>query len=1717
VGCDSRKVFIKDQVNLMFYGTNNVSTRTLLKLMAGLLFALSGVGAASAANTGIAPQLVPYEMQAVAGNNQLSYSMEIPGYGGDGLSGTAATLSAPGVLTVDAAGNVYFADPGNALIREVNAQTGVINTVAGQQPSACSGTVCSHVNSGCADGVAAAGNPIGTGLHGIAVDAYGNLYFSESITNTISVVYRGGTRVANFIKLEDPAGVALSNGVQAGFIYHIAGTVNLSNCAGTASAQATSTKAAVPAGDGNLAFNSGATFSTVGPLSLDSAGNLYIGDAGINTVIRVINTQAQAQTFFGVSVQPGYIQSIVNCGSLTQICPTIATPETLANTGVGGPAAGGVFNTLANGEGAYMSTDGYGNIYELNYKGANPEIAMAVAYAGGAPLANLINNANAGASSSIAGTAGLKAVAGDFYYILQSITLRPSSVTNDPVGNVYYEDNHYGQIYRIDVNAQPYASYFLEVSYLDSSGLTSDSNRTYAASNAVPGFCYPTGGQSTTNPTLTGYETFDQFGNGCPVIYAEGTGIPHSGTGYGTVLADGPGNLWIADQTNDQIRKVVLNNIFPVTPVGQQWNTSTFVGEQGLQIHFDGTNLPIQTTTSPSITTSAFAISPGIPDFTINPVEEQYTTATGGGLLVGPTSFTYTGAPTGTQLPVCTNVTGANDKSQDCVLNVIFSPTLPGLREGQLAVTTANGSTYTYGLVGIGSGPQLVIDGGSQAVVPTTGIANPGEIAVTQGGTMYIADPTNNRIVVQPVGGGTQTTIGTGLKSPLGVAVDASGNVYIADTGNNRIVEVAQATGAQTVIGNILVAGTPAYANYTFKSPQGIAVDTRGNVFVADTGNAAVVEIPSDPKLGGATPLLQYPGAPTFSNPVAIALDNQQNIYVADSGNIQVVKIPAGGGDLQTLPASGAPLPGFGSVLTAPSGVAVDAAGDVYVSDAGTNQVYELPSASGLTAITLPINFTGLNLTGTSPSVAAYSGGSLALDASGNLYVSDPGNSRVLFENRQNPTVNCGLVAQDQPAATCGGTPVNAGANTLTVTNIGNQPATIISPFATVTSGNSAFALTNNCPAGTYPSGGLLPGAYCTISPTFLPTSDGAQSESFTVNGTTQSVTLTGTGEQPLVKLVLSNTPTTGSGTAGTAITVTATLSQPNTPPGGTPSGTVAFSYTVDGGAAVVMTPMAMGAGGTSTASFTIPGTSVLQGRLYVVNATYQGDANDSPTIATPLSIYVPGVPVTATAAPITYTYGQAVPAIVGAVTGITDPSVTYKFVTAATASSPTGTYPINVLFSGGTYLNYGYGAYPPVYATGSTTTLATVTENPAALTVKANNATTQYGAGNLSFTSVITGLVNGDKLAESYSPAQSSILAVGTYPIIPTVLGKATGNYKVTVVNGTLTVTAAPTAITIVPTATQMLPANLAANPIIISVGTLVTAGKGTPTGTVTITDTFTPIIATAPGTGTALAPATIGPLALTGGLAKYTITSITPGTHVYSFAYSGDSNFQASTTLSTTSILVDNADFTVSLPTTPIIIAPGVIPGGNASVYGQAAATPETAVVSVVSILSYAGTIYLGCQPQNPSYVTCTVSPPVVTISASSTATAPTTSLMSVSTPATLPLGFFGTTSQLRKPVNTVLAFLPLGFLALFVRRSRRKLSNALWMLILIAMIGTGLNGCADTSVDYYTPVPSGPQTVTVYACTSQSACTSTPTSPITGTGTGVIRSFTVPINIE
>jgi sugar lactone lactonase YvrE len=1180
-----------------------------------------------------------------------------------------------------------------------------------------------------------------------------------------------------------------------------------------------------------------------------------------------------------------------------------------------------------------------------------------------------------------------------------------------------------------------------------------------------------------------------------------------------------------------------------------------------------------------------------------------------------PSSGTVTvGLPTCTQLgaaPVATVV-----KDYDCLVYVTFNPSAPGARQSQLTVTTANGSIYNFPLYGVGTGGQLAVDGGQSIAVAATGLGTTAGIALSPGvitgvggssvsaGYLYIADPTNNRVVscklplLSNNACTAQGTIGTGLSGPMGVATDTAGNVYISDTGNNRVLKVNPVDGTQTVLGNYVwvsgstcdtpgktaadcpvsggsgvtatnplaqepgasVTSTTAPPQYAFKAPQGLAVDVWNNVYVADTGNSVVVEIPSNPALGGAVPLQAYSGAPQFKNPVAVAVDSVGNIYVADTKNAsgQIVKLPPGGGDLITIP--GTTFTSEIGVVSSPNGVAVDAAGNVYVSSAGSNAVYEVPNSSGPGSAQFPLNFVG---------VSAPAG--LALDSNGNLYVADSGNKQVLFTNRQTPSINFGFVPQDLAAPAqpvCSGTIIadgfNVGNNSacvLTVTNIGNTPVTF---GPSVLSGQSTpFTVTNSTcdPVGTSGPTPLLPGLTCTVTATFNPSANTSATDTVNVNvaagnGIPPVLNLTANGAPPEVKIILTPSYTGGSvpGTAsnGATATITATVTQPNNPPGGTPTGTVTFTYVIDKanknvnncGTPGTSAPIPLNGAGVAT--FTLP-FPLVTGGAYDITANYNGDANDSATQSADLSIPVPGIPVTATvsstAAQLTFIYGSPAPVPVGTVTPTPPSPITYSFGSAASATATIGTYPVIVSFSGAGSCAYGFP--PSVFATGGA---AVVQENPATLTYTIPNFSAQFGAPNISFgvSATVTGAQNGDGFGATFAIATSatppvisttsSTEPVGTYTVTPTVLGVNVIDYvfpsgksvaTTPAPSSSLTVTKAGTAISasLSPTTVANTAAGVGTVTLSISVATTVPEGIGTPGGTVTLTDVFTPITAT--GLGTAAAPVTtVLPLSL--GAVTYpptgTLLSTAQGLHQYSFSYSGDGNFLPSTlalastaaacapsALAANCLLVDYPDFTLTSNTGPVVVVPGVIPSGNGLLPapGQTTAAPETAVLFVNQILGFTGTVALTCSPQSPTYVSCFMTPTSVCFAASSSPACTNTSksaaaVVAIETPATLPLGF--KTSELRtSATRTVLAFLPLGLLAFCVRR-RRRLSKVLWMLMVVSAIGAGMTGCGGNQVDFYTPIPTGAQTVTVYATWGGSS-----TQP------AGVRSFVVPIAID
>jgi uncharacterized repeat protein (TIGR01451 family) len=339
---------------------------------------------------------------------------------------------------------------------------------------------------------------------------------------------------------------------------------------------------------------------------------------------------------------------------------------------------------------------------------------------------------------------------------------------------------------------------------------------------------------------------------------------------------------------------------------------------------------------------------------------------------------------------------------------------------GQAARASANYEPYTFTHFAGSFGGIGYSDGTGSAAR----FNFPSAVAVDSSNNVYVADGDNNTIrKIAP--GGVVTTLaglagsigsadGTGSAArfnfPSAVAVDSSGNVYVADENNNTIRKITPAGVVTTLAG---LAGSYGSADGTgsaarFYYPAGIAVDSSGNVYVADTYNNTIRKITPD---GVVTTLagcamcnpdsVDGTGSDArFNSPWGVAVDSSGNVYVADTYNNTIRKITPAGvvTTLAGLTGAYGSDDGTGSAarFNQPLGVAVDSSGNVYVADAAFTSFGD-PGNNSIRKITpVGVVTTLAGLTGTIGSDDGTGGAArfadpqgVAVDSSGNVYVAD--------------------------------------------------------------------------------------------------------------------------------------------------------------------------------------------------------------------------------------------------------------------------------------------------------------------------------------------------------------------------------------------------------------------------------------------------------------------------------------------------------------------------------------------------------------------------------------------------------------------------------------------------------------------------------------------------------------------------------------------------------
>jgi sugar lactone lactonase YvrE len=355
-----------------------------------------------------------------------------------------------------------------------------------------------------------------------------------------------------------------------------------------------------------------------------------------------------------------------------------------------------------------------------------------------------------------------------------------------------------------------------------------------------------------------------------------------------------------------------------------------------------------------------------------------------------------------------------NGDSFRCVLTNFSgsATTMPAMLvvETPLAVATLAGQAGNRGHAdGTGTGAQfnaladIAIDSSSNIYVADTG--NDTVRKITPAGVV-------TTLAGQPGVSGSSDGSGSALfNHPAGIAIDGAGNAFIADTNNNTIRKVVIANGAvSTLAGQAGIAGSSDGTGTAaaFNGPSGIAVDSTGNLFISDTLNHAIREITPAGVVttiagtAGSSGFADAAGsAARFHGPQGLALDSSGDLFVADTNNNAIRKLVTSTGVVTTIAGqTGVAGSADGSNSQAqfhfPSGITVDTAGNIYVADTDNQTLREIASSGSVSTLAGLAGSSGsADGVGTAARFAFPTG--VALDGTGGIYVADTNNDTIRF------------------------------------------------------------------------------------------------------------------------------------------------------------------------------------------------------------------------------------------------------------------------------------------------------------------------------------------------------------------------------------------------------------------------------------------------------------------------------------------------------------------------------------------------------------------------------------------------------------------------------------------------------------------------------------------------------------------------------------------------
>jgi sugar lactone lactonase YvrE len=921
--------------------------------------------------------------------------------------------------------------------------------------------------------------------------------------------FSGDSGPATGAQLNDPSGVAADS---AGNLY-IADTANnrireVAVGSGIISTMA-GTGAAGYGGDGGPA--SSAELHSPAGIALDSADNLYIADQG-NGVIRKVTPSGTITTVAGNN-QTGFSGDNGPATSATLYAPAGVAVDGAGNLYIADTGnnrirevnTSGIITTIVG-----NGTAGYsGDTGPAASASLNQPSAVIITGTGVLYLADTANHVirEVAASTAITTVAGngVAAYAGDGGPASSASLHSPSGLVMDGSGNLYIADSGNNAI-RLVTSAGAIAT---------------------VVGTGSPGFS----------------------GDGGPASAAQ-LNAPHS------VAFDVLGNLYLSDQGNNRVRQVnppAGSVAFPTTQVGTTSSAVTIA----LQVNTSGTTIT------------------GIVPPPSQAGKQEY-------------NVTATGCDLNTALAAGTM----------CNVTVTFTPAYPGVRALPLQVLTPSG-TLPFGMTGVGTAPQAALTPGiintlwspSRAANPVSIASLYSGVTADAAGNVYVSGFLEESKVSLAVL--VRIQAGTGVPSlvsnaeltgagALGLAIDSGGTFYVASPLYHCVFKLSPGDVAFTVVAGTLI-GNGGYGglgngfsgdnglavNAKLDAPAGVAVDSAGNLYIADSGNNRIRKVNASGIIttivGNGAAGDSGDGGPAASaelnDPSAVAIDSAGNLYIADSKNRRVRKVNAAGvistiAGNGTMGYSGDGGPATAAEMNVPSSVAVDPAGDVYIGDSSSANV-RMVNATGIITTVAGNGLIGETGDGGPANSAQINLLGIALDSAGNLLISGPDSVRSVnvaasMLNFAGSQVGVGAM-QGAATTNIGNAPLG-----FTVPATGQNPS--LSSGFTMDGSSSCPQLSSGSPAAT-----LAPGASCSLVVDFSPTTTAAVTGTASIadnalyQNSVQTVQLSGGAGATVATTTALNVTTAIVGQTAVSATVAATSGTL------TPAGTIVF--TVDGAA----------------------------------------------------------------------------------------------------------------------------------------------------------------------------------------------------------------------------------------------------------------------------------------------------------------------------------------------------------------------------------------------------------------------------------------------------------------------------------------------------------------------------------------------------------------------